>query len=213
MRMAAMIGASILGLLLGTTVPARADHGRGDEQKGGRQHENEHQKGPGRSQAQHSERRQEGGPQRGHQGEIREQQIHRPEAHRSESRREPYGRPGYRPVHDVWQPHRAEHWEREHHSWRERGGYHGERIREEDFREHFGRGRWFRVHSVPVIVVDSRPRFQFGGYWFTLVDPWPEYWSATWYRTDDVCIDYVNDGYYLYNRRHPGVAIAVNVSF
>ncbi len=82
----------------------------------------------------------------------------------------------------------------------------------ERFREHFGRGHWFRVHSVPVIVVDNRPRFQCSGYWFTLVDPWPEYWSATWYRTDDVYIDYVNDGYYMYNRAHPGVAIAVSVS-
>jgi hypothetical protein len=26
-------------------------------------------------------------------------------------------------------------------------------------------------------------------------------------------VDYVNDGYYMYNRRHPGVGIAVNVSF
>jgi hypothetical protein len=25
-------------------------------------------------------------------------------------------------------------------------------------------------------------------------------------------VDYVNDGYYMFNRQHPGVAIAVNVS-
>jgi hypothetical protein len=25
-------------------------------------------------------------------------------------------------------------------------------------------------------------------------------------------VDYVNDGYYMFNRRHPGIAIAVNVS-
>lgn len=213
MRMAAIIGASILGLLLGTTVPAKAEHGHDDDQKGGRQHENDHQRDHGRSQSQHSERRKGDGPEQRHERQVHEQQTYHQEAHRPEFRREADVRPRYRPVHDVWQPHRAEHWEREHHSWRERGGYHGEYIREDDFHEHFGRGRWFRVHSVPVIVVDSRPRFQFGGYWFTLVDPWPESWSATWYRSDDVCIDYVNDGYYMYNRRHPGVAIAVNVSF
>jgi hypothetical protein len=28
-----------------------------------------------------------------------------------------------------------------------------------------------------------------------------------------VYVDYVGDGYYMYNRRHPGVAIALNVSF
>jgi hypothetical protein len=26
-------------------------------------------------------------------------------------------------------------------------------------------------------------------------------------------VDYVNDGYYMYNRMHPGLAVAVNVSF
>ncbi|MBZ5521811.1 MAG: hypothetical protein LAP21_06180 [Acidobacteriia bacterium] len=56
------------------------------------------------------------------------------------------------------------------------------------------------------------PRFQYGGFWFSVVDPCPEYWSRTWYETDDVYVDYVNDGYYMYNRRHPGVAIAINVS-
>jgi hypothetical protein len=25
-------------------------------------------------------------------------------------------------------------------------------------------------------------------------------------------VDYVNDGYYLYNRQHPGIAIAVDVT-
>jgi hypothetical protein len=54
------------------------------------------------------------------------------------------------------------------------------------------------------------PRFQWGGFWFLLVDPWPEDWAENWYDTDDVCIDYV-DGYYLYNRRHPGVAIGITV--
>ena len=41
------------------------------------------------------------------------------------------------------------------------------------------------------------PRFQYGGYWFSLVDLWPEYWSNNWYDNDDVYIDYAGDGYYL----------------
>jgi hypothetical protein len=94
-----------------------------------------------------------------------------------------------------------------------RGGYHGERIPEYRFHEHFGRGHWFSIYNAPVVVVDNHPRFHYGGYWFTMVDPWPEYWAANWYRTDDVSIEYVNDGYYMYNRRHPGVGVAVSVSF
>ena len=100
-----------------------------------------------------------------------------------------------------------------HHTWRERGGYRGYRIPQDRFRANFGRGHWFRVHSAPVLVVGGYPRFQYGGFWFSVVDPWPEYWSRSWYETDDVYVDYVNDGYYMYNRRHPGVAIALNVSF
>jgi hypothetical protein len=43
------------------------------------------------------------------------------------------------------------------------------------------------------------------------VDPWPEYWADDWYQQDDVYIDY-DDGYYLYNPRYPGVAIALTVA-
>jgi hypothetical protein len=54
-------------------------------------------------------------------------------------------------------------------------------------------------------------RFQYGGYWFTFLDPYPEYWGDTWYQNDDV---YVDGGYYLFNRRYPdrpGVAISISV--
>ncbi len=63
-------------------------------------------------------------------------------------------------------------------------------------------------------VVGGYPRFQYGGFWFGVVDPWPEYWSDDWYDNDDVYIDYSGDGYYLYNRRYPGdrIAITVNVN-
>jgi hypothetical protein len=54
------------------------------------------------------------------------------------------------------------------------------------------------------------PRFQYGGFSFLMVDPWPESWPEDWYSRDDVYIDY-NNGYYLYNRRDPGVALAITV--
>ena len=44
-----------------------------------------------------------------------------------------------------------------------------------------------------------------------LVDPWPGSWAENWYADDDVYIDY-DDGYYLYNRRYPGVRLAIVVS-
>jgi len=61
-------------------------------------------------------------------------------------------------------------------------------------------------------VYGGYPRFQYEGYWVTLQDPWPENWSNDWYNNDDVFIDYRDDGYYMYNRRHPDVAIAISIS-
>jgi hypothetical protein len=211
MKMAAAFGTSILGLILGNPAFLNAQHGHDDEHgKSQKEHGNDRDKDKdhGRSAAHHSDSRHD--QQREH--ENREhQQAHQEPNHGQARSREVHEQHAAR--HDAWQDHRAKHWEHEHRTWHERGGYRGYRIPDDRFRAHFGRGHWFRVHSAPVIVVGGYPRFQYGGFWFSVVDPWPEYWARTWYETDDVYVDYAGDGYYMYNRRHPGVAIAVNVSF
>ena len=211
MKIAAAIGASVLGLVLGNPTLVSAQHGHDDDHgNSDNKHENKKEKNHGHSSAQQDSGRHEGHGQE----ERREQRPH------EQMRQQGSGHAGeahehdqHYAKHDVWQDHRAKHWEHEHRTWHERGGYRGYRIPEDRFRAHFGRAHWFRVRSEPVIVVGGYPRFQYSGFWFSVVDPWPEYWSRTWYETDDVYVDYVNDGYYMYNRRHPGVAIAVNVSF
>jgi hypothetical protein len=55
------------------------------------------------------------------------------------------------------------------------------------------------------------PRFEYGGYAFLLVDPYPEYWADNWYDSDDLYIDY-DDGYYLYNRGYPQVRLAITIA-
>jgi hypothetical protein len=112
----------------------------------------------------------------------------------------------------VWQQHRARSWQADHRTWEQRGGYNGYRISEGNFHSEFGRDHGFRIYSYPIFVVGGYPRFQYGGFWFSVVDPWPEYRSDDWYETDDVYIDYSNDGYYLYDSRYPGVGIAISVS-
>jgi hypothetical protein len=111
--------------------------------------------------------------------------------------------------HGTWKAHRAGRWERDHLTWVQRGGYGGFFIPPGHFRQYFGRGHFFRIRTMPVIVM-GYPRFLYRGYWFMLVDPWPEFWADDWYAADDVYIDY-DDGYYLHNRRHPGVSIAISV--
>ena len=111
-----------------------------------------------------------------------------------------------------WQEHRAQHWLLDHRTWNQRGGYRGYRIPNDRFVRFFGPRHGFRIFSFPTLIVGGYPRFLYGGYWFSLVDPWPEYWPDNWYETDYVYIVYGGDGYYLFNSRYPGVGIAISIS-
>jgi hypothetical protein len=111
----------------------------------------------------------------------------------------------------VWQERRAHNWQSEHRDWQQRGGYNGYRIPQDRYTGYFGPSHAFRMYSYPVVVVGGYPRFQYGGFSFSVVDPWPEYWSNDWYANDDVYVDYSGDGYYMYNRRYPRDRIAISV--
>jgi hypothetical protein len=82
-----------------------------------------------------------------------------------------------------------------------------ERIPDDKFRAHFG-----REHTVVInrpVIVEGQPRFQSGGYWFVISDPWPVEWAYT----DECYIDYVDGEYFLFDVLHPGVRIALFVTF
>ena len=111
----------------------------------------------------------------------------------------------------AWDGHRSQHWDSDHRNWQQRGGYRGYRIPDDRFRGYFGSDHGFRIHGLPFLVVGGYPRFQYDGYWLSLVDPWPEYWGNDWYDNDDVYVAYEN-GYYLYDRRYPGTGIAISIS-
>ena len=110
----------------------------------------------------------------------------------------------------AFQNDRAHSWQSEHRTWQQRGGYSGYRVPDDRFREYYGQDHAFRIFSLPVVFVGGGQRFQYGGYWFGLIDPWPEYWSSDWYDSDDVYVDYDRDGYYLYNRRYPSDRVAIS---
>ena len=113
-----------------------------------------------------------------------------------------------------WQQHRAQNWQSEHRNWQQRGGYNGYRAPDNDYGSYYGPDHYFRVSSLPFRVEGGYPSFQYSGRWFSMVDPYPEYWGNTWYQTDDVYVAYFNDGYYLYNRMYPNSeGVAINISF
>jgi hypothetical protein len=116
-------------------------------------------------------------------------------------------------VHSGFGQSRAGSWKNEHQDWHQRGGYNGFRIPENRFRLYFGHEHFFRIYGLPLVFVGGQPRFQYDGYWITIVDPWPESWGQDWYETDDVYLENTGDGYYLYDRNYPDYPIAVTVSF
>jgi len=79
------------------------------------------------------------------------------------------------------------------------------RIPDDRFRSNFGREHEF--HMGNLVFVSGYSRFQYGGYWFGFVQPWP----VGWYYTDDVYIDYVDGGYYMFDPYYPGARFAISV--
>jgi hypothetical protein len=224
MKQAGVISATILSLLFGAAAIASAQH---DQQGKGRNGSNpgaQTQHAQPAQQMQHAQPAQHTQPQQA----SRPAQSHaRPQ--------ESYGgayNGGVRPngplyggVHHSGVPQqpeqvrngfgqsRAGSWKGYHQSWAQRGGYNGYRIPEARFRLYFGRDHFFRIYGLPLVFVGGQPRFQYDGYWVTIVDPWPESWGQDWYETDDVYLDNTGDGYYLYDRNYPDYPIAVTVSF
>ena len=84
-------------------------------------------------------------------------------------------------------------------------GHHYGRIPDDRYRANFGRAHSFRM--IRPRMIDGYQRFQYSGYWFGFNDPWPSGWDYN----DDVYVDYVGASYYLYNPRHPGIHITLNL--
>jgi hypothetical protein len=79
------------------------------------------------------------------------------------------------------------------------------RIPDDRFRASFGRGHTFHVNRSD--FAGGSRRFQYGGFWFAMVNPWP----AAWLYTDNVYVDYINGGYFLCDPVHPGVYLSITV--
>jgi hypothetical protein len=79
------------------------------------------------------------------------------------------------------------------------------RIPDDRFRSNFGREHVFAIGSPQ--IEGGYSRFQYGGYYFGFVQPWP----VAWYYTDDVYVDFIDGGYYLYNPYYPGSRVMISV--
>jgi len=215
MKQTSVISAMILSLLLGATAIAGAQENRPGNDRGNAKPQ---QKSQQARPAQQSRPQQGARPA---QNQARPQQSYGGAFHGGVQT----NGPTYGGVHHSGVPQhqgqvsagfvqsRAGSWKNEHQSWAQRGGYNGYRIPDARFRLYFGHDHFFRIYGLPLVFVGGMPRFQYDGYWVTIVDPWPESWGQNWYETDDVYLDNTGDGYYLYDRNYPDFPIAVTVSF
>jgi phage repressor protein C with HTH and peptisase S24 domain len=85
------------------------------------------------------------------------------------------------------------------------GGNAGGRIPDDRYRANFGQEHRFHVSQADY---GRDRRFQYGGYWFGFVDPWP----GNWLYTQDVYVVEINGVYYLCNPMYPGVNILLSVT-
>jgi outer membrane biosynthesis protein TonB len=79
------------------------------------------------------------------------------------------------------------------------------RIPDARFQANFGQGHAFRMGNPR--MVGGYSRFQYGGFWFGFVQPWP----VDWYYTDDVYIDYIDGEYFLFDPYYPGERMEISV--
>lgn len=84
-----------------------------------------------------------------------------------------------------------------------RGNYAHGRISDDRYASNFGSGHSFHVNRGDY----DRRRFEYGGYSFGFIDPWPIGWGYS----DDVYVVYDGGGYFMYDRFHPGLRISVNI--
>lgn len=182
MRAFAIGSTAILSVLLGITAPAYAgqEHADGKEASSRPQQSTHEQAKPqqqprpaAQSQSQQHTQQQPRQVQNGHTEHTQPQKANNQQQRPQEAQR-------------AWQDHRANNWQSDHRSWQQRGGYNGYRIPEARYGGFFGASHGFRIGGLPFMVVGGFPRFQYEGYWFSLVDPWPGDWSDDWYDTDDV---------------------------
>lgn len=236
MKRFGFISAAVLALVLGIPALAHAqqdqqdnkqDHPEQQKDQGKQQEHQQQQKDQSKQQhaqqqqqkdrnkqQEHAQQQQQKdqGKQQHAQQQPKDQNKQQEHAQHQRSNPQPQRTQQQRVVQSAWQKHGSQNWASDHRTWQQRGGYHGYRIPDDRFRGSFGPSHDFRISGLPILVVGGFPRFQYQGYWFSPVDPWPSDWGNDWYDNDDVYVNYVDNGYYLYNSRYPDVAIAINIS-
>jgi hypothetical protein len=205
MKAGGVIGTTVLFLLIGFAVPTFAqDEHQEDKAKPAQQedkakppqHEEQAKPAKQEEQAKPAKQQEQAKPQE-HQAQANKQeQEAKPEKQQEQARSNNHQRPERSASDEKRQ--RAEPALRL--SARGEG-----RIPDDRFRANFGEEHTFVIDQP--VMVGGFSRFQYGGFWFGFVNPWP----ADWYYTDNVYVTYIDGGYYLCNPYYPGARVSISV--
>ena len=210
MKLVGIISTAVLFLLLGTTAPAYAQQEEHAQEAKPAQHAQQKQEAQQAKSSQHAEQKREAQQAKSSQHAEQKQEAQQAKSSQhAQQKQEAQRAKSSQQAEQKQEAQQAKSAQRQEHAQQAQGvaGNRGGRIPDDRFRAHFGRDHRFRVNRPRIVA--GYPRFQYGGYWFGFIDPWP----ADWYYTDEVYVDYIDGGYYLYNPVHPGVRIAISVVF
>jgi Tfp pilus assembly protein PilE len=187
MKLVGIISTAVLSLTLGVTAPAYAQQEQRDQQeeqkaKPAQQEEKKTQPDKPAKQGEKPAQQQEKSTQQAEKPAQQQEKSTKPEEKNAQQQHTRQAQPGQ-------QAQRA-------------GANGGGRIPDDRFRANFGQEHKFRVSQGDY----SNHRFQYGGYSFGFVDPWP----SNWLYTQDVFVVEIDGVYYLCNPMYPGVNITLS---
>jgi glucan-binding YG repeat protein len=199
MKVTKVLSTAILFLLPAAMIPAYAQ-----------EHEQEKQPEQKQQQAKPAQHQQQAKPAKQQQPKEAKQQQAKPAKEPQEAKHEQQAKPAKenQEAKHQQQAKPAQQQQRGHEQQASRGaqtaGAHGS-IPDARFRASFGSGHTFHVNRSE--FANGSGRFQYGGYWFNVLNPWP----VGWLYTDAVYVDFLNGGYFLCDPIHPGVYISINI--
>ena len=188
MKRIGMISTAVLSLALGVATPAYAQQEQHDQQ--------DEQKAKSGQEEKKAQPEKSAKPEQKPQAEQKKNA--KPEA-KNAQQQEKNNKSAEKPAKQQQHVQQAQPAQQEQRAGNNGGG----RIPDDRFKANFGEQHRFRVSQADYT---RDHRFQYGGYWFGIVNPWP----SNWLYTQDVYVVEINGMYYLCNPMYPGVNITLS---
>ena len=189
MKRIGMISTAVLSLALGVATPAYAQQEQHDQQ--------DEQKAKSGQEEKKAQPEKSAKPEQKPQAEQKKNA--KPEA-KNAQQQEKNNKSAEKPAKQQQHVQQAQPAQQEQRAGNNGGG----RIPDDRFKANFGEQHRFRVSQADYT---RDHRFQYGGYWFGIVNPWP----SNWLYTQDVYVIDIGGVYYLCNPMYPGVNIELSV--